>query len=79
MQALKRIGVIFAWIIGALLLIFVGGFLLNAAGKTVASAVGGLAFICWLASLFVWRNNIFSGVSFFTMAGAGFAIWLTEN
>ena len=72
-------GVLFLWIVGGMLLIFGGGVLLHAAGRAVAVGVAGVALLCWLASLYVWQNNIFSGLSFFTLAAAGFAVWLSEN
>ena len=79
MGQIKHVGVIALWIAGALVAIFVGGPLLSLAGKTVAAVIGGVGLIAWLVSLYVWRNNIFSGFCWMVMAAAGFAIWLHEN
>ncbi len=79
MPFLKRLGVTLLWIIAAMVLIPVGGFLLQAAGQVVAAVVFVLAGVCWLVNQIIWQNNIVAGVTFIAAVTAGFAVWLIHN
>lgn len=79
MVVLQRIGVVFLWVIGGFLTIFVGGFLLNTAGTIVTNVVLGLSVVFGFASRWIWNNKVVYCISWFVFLAAGLAHWLNHN
>ncbi|MEX0655596.1 MAG: hypothetical protein WD534_14150 [Phycisphaeraceae bacterium] len=78
MAALKRILILLGMVISCVVIVFVGGFLLGAAGKAVCLIAFVPAFAIYLTSRRSRRYHV-AAFGFALAMAAGFGLWLTEN